>query len=222
MGWIGSSTSTHRRGLAIARMSARTVQIYRSQAKLYIRPALGRPRVAEVGRRDVELAVGSLPNATRNRVLAFVSRLFNLFETWEWRPQHTNPVRGVERAREEPRDRVLDSAESAALATALDRLDERFPASVAAIRVAALTGLRISKVLAIPWEHVNFESRRVALPRTKTGWRSHHLGAHHLPAAALDTLRTVPRIEKGRHRLIEPTSRSADRSNKAFLAMATT
>ena len=180
--------------LAIGRMSPRTVQLYRSQAKLYIRPAFGERRVADVGRGDVELAVGPLPNATRNRVLAFVSRLFNLFETWEWRPQHTNPVRGIERAREEPRDRVLDSAELAALATALDRLDERFPASVAAIRVAALTGLRISEVLAIRWEHVDFESRRVTLPQTKTGRRSHHL-----PAAALDILRAVPRVNKGHH-----------------------
>ncbi len=89
---------------------------------------------------------------------------------------------------------MLDSTELAALATALDRLDERFPASVAAIRVAALTGLRISEVLAIRWEHVNFESRRVTLPHTKTGRR-----LHHLPAAALDILRRVPRINKGHH-----------------------
>ncbi len=180
--------------LAIGRMAPRTVQIYRSQATLYIRPALGGRRVADVRRRDVELAVGQLPSATRNRALAFVSRLFTLFETWEWRPQQTNPVRSIERAREEPRDRVLDAAELGALATALDRLDERFPASVAAIRVAALTGLRISEVLAICWEHVDFASRRVTLPQTKTGRRSHHL-----PAAALDIVRAVPRINKGHH-----------------------
>ena len=147
-----------------------------------------------MGRRDVELAVGPLPNATRNRVLAFVSRLFNLFETWEWRGQQTNPVRGIERAREEPRDRVLAAAELAVLATALNRLDQRFPASVAAIRVTALTGLRISEVLAIRWEHVDFASRRVALPQTKTGRRWHHL-----PAAALDIVRAVPRLNKGNH-----------------------
>ena len=180
--------------LALGRMSPRTVQLYGSQAKLYVRPALGGRRVADVGRRDVELAVGPLPNATRNRVLAFVSRLFNLFETWEWRGQQTNPVRGIERAREEPRDRVLAAAELAVLATALNRLDQRFPASVAAIRVTALTGLRISEVLAIRWEHVDFASRRVALPQTKTGRRWHHL-----PAAALDIVRAVPRLNKGNH-----------------------
>ena len=180
--------------LALGRMSPRTVQLYGSQAKLYVRPALGGRRVADVGRRDVELGVGPLPNATRNRVLAFVSRLFNLFETWEWRGQQTNPVRGIERAREEPRDRVLAAAELAVLATALNRLDQRFPASVAAIRVTALTGLRISEVLAIRWEHVDFASRRVALPQTKTGRRWHHL-----PAAALDIVRAVPRLNKGNH-----------------------
>ena len=77
---------------------------------------------------------------------------------------------------------------------ALDRLDERFPASVAAIRVAALTGLRISEVLAIRWEHVDFASRRVTLPQTKTGRRSHHF-----PAAALDIMRAVPRLNEGHH-----------------------
>ena len=180
--------------LALGRMSPRTVQLYGSQAKLCVRPALGGRRVADVGRRDVELAVGPLPNATRNRVLAFVSRLFTLFETWEWRGQQTNPVRGIERAHEEPRDRVLAAAQMAALATALNRLDQRFPASVAAIRVAALTGLRISEVLAIRWEHVDFASRRVVLPQTKTGRRSHHL-----PAAALAIVRAVPRLNKGNH-----------------------
>lgn len=178
----------------LGRLSPRTLQNYRNQVKLYVRPTLGKRRVADVRRRDVERAVGRLPNATRNRVLALVSRLFNLFEVWEWRPQHTNPVRGVARAREEARDRVLDSAELAVLSVALERLGERFPASVAAIRVAALTGLRISEVCALRWQHVDFESGRVTLPETKTGRR-----VHHFPDAALDILRGMPRINRGVH-----------------------
>ena len=58
----------------------------------------------------------------RNRVLAFVSHLFNLCERWEWRGQHTNPARGIERAPEAPRDRVLDFGELAALSAAFDTL----------------------------------------------------------------------------------------------------
>ena len=62
------------------------------------------PRQASRRQRDAaERGGGSQApaDATRNRVLALVSRFFNLFETWEWRPQHTNPVRGVERAGED-------------------------------------------------------------------------------------------------------------------------
>ena len=180
--------------IRLGRLSPRTLQTYRNQAKLYIRPSLGKRRVGGVTRREVERAVERLPNATRNRVLAFVSRLFNLFEAWEWRPQHTNPGRGIERAREEARDRVLGSAELAALSAALDQLTERFPASVAAIRVAALTGLRISEVIAIQWQHVDFESGRVTLPETKTGRR-----VHHFADAALDILAAMPRINRSDH-----------------------
>ncbi len=97
-------------------------------------------------------------------------------------------------SREEARDRVLDSGELAALSAALGRLEKRFPASVAAIRVAALTGLRISEVCSIRWEHVDFESGRVTLPQTKTGRR-----VHHFPDAALDILRAMPRINRGDH-----------------------
>ena len=77
--------------------------------------------------RKLEQAVRHLPNATRDRALALVSRLFNPFETWEWRAQRTNPVRGVERVGEEAKDRVLDSGEEAALSASLDRLERGTP-----------------------------------------------------------------------------------------------
>ena len=92
--------------------------------------------------RDVEAMVEPLPKVQRNRVLALVSRLFTLFETWEWRPQNTNPARGIERAREEARDRMFSPTELSALAEALRQWEDRHPAQVAAIRLAAVTGLR--------------------------------------------------------------------------------
>ena len=175
--------------VAIGRMSPRTVVEYRKQARRYLLPALGRRTVASVTRRHVEMMIAPLPSVQRNRVLALTSRLFSLFETWEWRPQNTNPAKGIERAREEARDRILSPTEIGALADALTKTETAHPAAVAATRFAAVTGLRIGEILSIRWEHVDFETGRLTLPTTKTGRR-----VHDLPTAALAILAAVPRI----------------------------
>ena len=177
--------------MATGRMTQATAAKYRNQADNYLRPALGKRRVADVTRRDIEhMAKRAAHSPTlRNRVLAFASRLFNLFETWEWRPQHTNPVRGVDRAREEARDRILSASEVAALSDALNATESIHPGSIAAIRFAAVTGLRIGEILSVEWRHVDFESGRLLLPKTKTGRRNHDL-----PSAALAILTDLPRI----------------------------
>ena len=174
---------------AIGRMTERTVRDYRQQTRQCVRPVLGGLRVEAVTRRDVEHMVEPLTPVRRNRVLAFTSRLFSVFEEWEWRPQNSNPCRGVERAREEPRDRTLSADELQALAVALRDVQARFPGPVAAIRFAALTGLRIGEVIAIRWEHVDLASGRLLLPSTKTGRRWHDL-----PEPALVVLEGLPRI----------------------------
>ena len=177
--------------IALGRLSERTVRDYRHQAHRHILPALGGLKVGEVGRADVEGMVRPMEGtwAQRNRVLALTSRLFTLFETWGWRPQHTNPCRGVERSKEVERDRTLSTRELAALSRALREAEQRHPASVFAIRFASVTGLRIGEVLAMRWEHVDVESGWVHLPRTKTGPRRHDL-----PEAALAILSGMPRI----------------------------
>ena len=159
------------------RMTERTLKEYRKQTRAYLLPALGNRRVADVKRGEVENMVARLPGPTRNRVLALTSRLFTLAERWQWRAQHDNPARGIERSREEARDRVLSPSELSDLGGALSELEDRHPAPVAAIRFAAVTGLRISEVLGIQRQHFNRETGRLILPRTKTGRRLHDLSA---------------------------------------------
>ncbi len=175
--------------IEIGRLATSTLADYRWIAERYVSPSLDKRKAADVTRHHIEAMAAPLPNAMRNKTLAFASRLFSLFETWEWRPQHSNPCRNVERAREEPRDRTLAPDELAALAKALDDAEAKRPAPVAAIRVAALTGLRIGEVLAIQWEHVAFDTGRLVLPTTKTG-----RGVHDLPAPALEVMSALPRI----------------------------
>lgn len=175
--------------IAAGLLTERTAGDYRRQARRYVAPALGRLQLSAVTRHDVARLAASLSDrpVQRNRVLAFVSRIFSETERWEWRPQHTNPARGIHRGREEPRRRILSGPELAALSRALKRAEEARGPSVAAIRVAALTGLRISEVLAMRWVDVDLESGRVQLPRTKTGAR-----VHDLPAAAVALVRALP------------------------------
>ena len=179
------------RRVADGRMTERTVRDYWKQASLSVLPALGRMKIKDVARADVERAVAPRAPVQRNRTLALISRLFNLFEDWDWRAQGTNPARRIEKAREEPRDRVLAPSELAVLAGTLAELKDQFPVQVAAIRLAALTGLRIGEVLAIKWEHVDFETGRLTMPVTKTGRRTHDL-----PTPALEILSALPRINE--------------------------
>ena len=149
------------------RLSDRTVCDYRAQAKRTVRPGLGNLKIADVTRADVERAVAKRAPVQRNRTLAFISRVFTVFEQWEYRPQHTNPARLVERTREQPRDRVLAPSEVEAIARALDACDDPFAAG--ALRFLMLTGWRNGEALAMRWEDVDFETGEIALASTKTG-----------------------------------------------------
>ena len=173
----------------LGRMKPSTLRDYGWMARRYIEPALGRRKIGSVTRRHVERMVAPLPGPQRNRVLALTSRLFNTFTDWGWRPENSNPCRGIEKAKVEARDRTLSPSELAALSKALSEHEKQNPAAVAAIRVAALTGLRISEVLGIRWRDVDFETGRLALPQTKVGAR-----VHSLPDPALDVIRQLPRL----------------------------
>ena len=179
------------RRIANGRMKPRTVADYAAQCRAVILPALGAMPVAAVETADVERMVDPLKRVMRNRVLALASRIFTLAEHWGQRGQHTNPARGIERSVEGARDRVLSPAELEALAGALADRGERNPAAVAAIRFAAMTGLRIGEILAIQWEHLDAETGALLLPETKTGRRWHDL-----PAAAVAVLDGLPRINE--------------------------
>ena len=177
------------RRMADGRMAAGTEREYLKQARLTVRPALGSMKIEAVSRADVERAVAKRGPVQRNRTIAFVSRLFNVFEDWEWRAQQTNPARRIEKTREEPRDRVLAPSEVQALGSALADMEDPFAA--AAVRFLMMTGWRTGEALALRWEHVNFETGAIILPATKTGRDTRVIGAH-----ALEALAELPRINR--------------------------
>lgn len=133
-----------------------TARDYRSMLKLYIRPRLGRMKVADVRHADVERLHAFVARAApvrANRVVALLSKMLNLSIKWEMRSD--NPVEGLERTPEERRERYLSPEEIERLAEALAAYPER--ASVSAIRLILLTGARRGETLAAKWSEISLE-----------------------------------------------------------------
>ena len=78
-----------------------------------------------------------------NRVLALLSKMFNLAAHWQWRPD--NPAKGIKRYDEEKRNRWLSDEELRRLCRVLDEHPNQRASN--AVRLQLLTGARLGEVL---------------------------------------------------------------------------
>jgi integrase len=133
---------------------ASSVEDDRSMIEKIVKPALGGKRVPEVEQNDIA-ALHRKMKATpfrANRVLALLSKMFSL-ATGQWKLRPDNPVRGLGRYDEPPRERYLTPAELGRLAAALAA--HRNQETADAIRLLLLTGARRGEVLSMTWEQVD-------------------------------------------------------------------
>lgn len=194
---------------ADAKKKPSTAAEYRRIVQTIIGPKLGRVRVADLTSADVARLHHSLRASpyTANRAAAVLGVMCSCALRWRWRTDGVNPVRGLERFREQKRERflaptelerlgkVLTAAERGKLARKSEESGEHEPVTVspfalAAIRLLALTGARRGEVLGLRWEHVDLEQGVVRLPDSKTGAKSIYL-----PGTARAVLASLPRVE---------------------------
>ena len=156
-----------------------------------ILPAMGRRDIRAVNREDIAHLHHSLRSTPvlANRSLALLSKIFSLCEQWGLRDQGTNPCRGVQRYRENRRERYLSEGELTRLGQVLaeaERAGTQLPAVILAIRLLVLTGARLGEVLGLQWSHVDLDRGVLRLPDSKTGAKVIVLGraATELLAAA--------------------------------------
>lgn len=157
---------------------------YKGILRLYIRPALGKIRVADLRHADVErlhATVAKKAPYRANRTVAVLSKMLSLAVKWEMRLD--NPARGVERAPEEKRERYLSAAEIARLAAALAGIPEK--ASANAIRLLLLTGARKSEVLKARWAEIDLDAGVWRKPSAHTKSKKEHRVPLSAPARLL-------------------------------------
>jgi len=151
-----------------------------------------------------------------NRAAAVWSKAFAWAATRGLIPEGHNPMKGLQKYREQGRERFLTTDELARLGAALvegetiglpylvdtekpsakhapkesNRRTLTDPHAVAAIRLLILTGARLREILRARWEHVDIERGVIFLVDSKTGRKPVYLSA-----AALEVLAGLPRIE---------------------------
>ena len=159
----------------------RSIASDKTLLRLHVLPALGSMKVAAVSRAEVTKlhhAMRQTPGAA-NRTLALLSKMLNLAEKWGLRPDGSNPCRHVEKNPERKIERYLTTGEFARLGDALaeaERTRTEMPSAIAAIRLLAFTGCRLSEILTLRWDWVDWERGCLHLPESKSGRKTVYIG----------------------------------------------
>ena len=106
--------------------------------------------------------------------------MFNLAERWGLRPDGSNPVRHVEKYRENKVERYLSQEELERLAQVLrdaENSGAESPFVVAAIRLLLFTGARLNEILTLKWDFVDLDRSLINLPDSKTGKKQIYLNS---------------------------------------------
>ncbi len=132
-----------------------------------------------------------------NRTLALLHKLFELAELWGIVDEgHPNPARGLEKFKEEKRDRYITPEELPKLIEAIQ--SELNESARYAVWLYLLTGLRKQEVLKTKWTDIDYGRNEIKILDPKNG-KTHYLP---LSPAARTVLEQIPRIEDNPYILV--------------------
>lgn len=146
-----------------------TVDSNRKIIKLRILPALGSMKVPDVARQNIVAMMKDMEKAptSANRTFACLRKMFNMAEVWGYRPDGSNPCKHVQKYPEKGKTRLITDAQLALIYGYLDRADAEgleHPTLTLAIRLQFEFAARMSEILHLRWEWIDFPSRRVVWP----------------------------------------------------------
>ncbi len=176
------------------RWTPKTTYETERRLKKHLKPAFGSARLEDIKRPRISAILDQIAESSgpyeSNRVHELVRAMFNRAQAWGFYPDdRPNPARGIERFKEQSRDRWLKPEEVEALMECVRaQTDLSFQAF---IPLLLLTGLRKSELLRAQWQHIDFDRGEILLPETKSGRPQ----VRTLSAPAVQILRFFPGTE---------------------------
>jgi len=177
------------------KVERRTITEYERLLRRHAVPALGDRPIDAIDRAAVAKLHHSLAATPRqaNLLLSVLSKLMGWAAKRGLLPSEANPCRGIDRYKENKRERFLSAAELSRLGEALREAEPEktlAPYAIAAIRLLLLTGARKNEILSLKWDYVDIDNRQLRLPRSKTSQKSIYL-----TAAVADILQSLPHVQ---------------------------
>ena len=202
-----------------AKRKSRTYDEYARIVSQHVLPSLGSMRMVDIKRVDIarmHASVSQSAPVTANRALSIFSAIWSWASRRDIVSDSNNPAKGLERNREQAKERYLTSeelgrlgdtlrlaetdglpweadeahAKAKHLAKPVNRRTRIDPYALAAIRLLLLTGARLREILNAEWSQIDFERGILFLPDSKTGRKPIYLSA-----AAQTVLGQIPKVE---------------------------
>ena len=149
-----------------------TLRVNRSYLRRQILPRFAGTQVSDITRVDVLRWFASLraTPVAADRSMPILSVILTEAERMGYRPEGSNPCRGIRRYRRKGRERFLSDSEIGRLAATLSAYEGEWPLEAAAVALLLLTGCRKSEVLTLRWS--DYREGRLFLRDGKTGPRT--------------------------------------------------
>ena len=149
-----------------------TLHVNRNYLRRQILPRFAGTQVSDITRADVLRWFASLraTPVAADRSMPILSVILTEAERMGYRPEGSNPCRGIRRYRRKGRERFLSDAEIGRLAATLSAHEGKRPLEAAAVRLLLLTGCRKNEVLTLRWS--DYREGRLFLRDSKSGPRT--------------------------------------------------
>jgi integrase len=172
-----------------------TLKDYVSVFRLHIQPTpIAKKKLDRLTRQEVAQLHRKMSDTKRtaNKVLQILSSMYGEAQRAGLVADNFNPASKIKHFKIEARQRFLSEVELARLGEVMAQREEQgleSPDAMAAIRLLIFTGARLSEILSMRWEWVDFERGLLNLPDSKTGWKPIHLSP-----PALELLTNLPKV----------------------------